>query len=690
MERMSFSWPSICLAFLLAFAPIESSDGFVGAGAKTSLIFSTVGRSRYDFDIFTLPVPSSLRADDNGAELLLTDGKSINYNGFFPSSSSLQSLISGADDSVEALVYVSERNGTSNIYLNARRSGNGNRRSTLDSLATLSTPLLRLEPESLLSQRDRPSISGNHLIYVSTHEDSGIPRMGWAAVYSTHIPSGKTKRLTPKGTVDFSPSVSPSGEWTAVASSAEGSYSGETGDLFTQITLFRTVDGSDRTIVIDHGGWPCWGDDSTLYFHRKSDDGWWSIFKASLSQNFSVVAVDRITPPGFHAFTPATGNGFLVMATRRSSSAFRHIEMLDLATGDFIEITSPVSPRAHHFNPFVSPDSSKIGYHRCRGGARALSLEHMQSPYPDISLFRIDGHFPSFSPDGRRIAYVEMPGLFVMNADGSGKQKISEESVFPTAWDWKRESVIYTSRGPSFDTSSTEVDVVSISLKEDELGSLSPTIKKLTHNAQNNAFPSPSPDGRSLVFRSGRSGYKNLYIMDAVEGEEAGIRQLTSGPWTDTMPTWSPDGDWIAFSSNRELPGSSNFSLYLIHPNGTGLKSVVVSGVGGRVNHACFSPDSKRIAFGADYAGVSAEVVSTPNSVLPYGEIFVANIDGSDVRRLTHNAYEDGTPAWGPRFLEPYDVEELLAADSRCQFDDQDFLAPPESLANKGICLKSS
>ena len=178
--------------------------------------------------------------------------------------------------------------------------------------------------------------------------------------------------------------------------------------------------------------------------------------------------------------------------------------------------------------------------------------------------------------------------------------------------------------------------------------------------------------------------------MDAVEGEEAGIRQLTSGPWNDTMPTWSPDGDWIAFSSNRELPGSSNFSLYLIHPNGTGLKRVVVSGVGGRVNHACFSPDSKRIAFGADYAGVFAEVVSTPNSVLPYGEIFVANIDGSDVRRLTHNAYEDGTPAWGPRFLEPYDVGEFLPADSRCQLDDQYFLAPPESLANKGICLKSS
>ena len=38
-----------------------------------------------------------------------------------------------------------------------------------------------------------------------------------------------------------------------------------------------------------------------------------------------------------------------------------------------------------------------------------------------------------------------------------------------------------------------------------------------------------------IVFRSARSGHKNLYLMDA-RGEEYGLTRLTAGPWTDTMP----------------------------------------------------------------------------------------------------------------------------------------------------------
>ncbi|XP_078434004.1 uncharacterized protein LOC144705279 [Wolffia australiana] len=691
---------SPAIFFLLSLLLLGVASAALGDGGKTSIVFSTVGRSRYEFDIFTLHSPSpSLRSDYSGDEVLLTDGQSINYNGFFPGEdSALLSYLPAselAEGSLQALIYVSERNGTSNIYLNLHESvdinGGGNRRSSLEVKNRRSVALLRAEAEARFSQRDRPCVSGEHLIYVSTHEDSGVPRKSWAAIYSTHVASGETKRLTPRGVVDLSPSVSPSGKWTAVASSPDGSYTGESGELRTSIVVFRTVDGSERTIVDDHGGWPCWGDDSTLYFHRKSDDGWWSIFRVTLNGDFSVASVDRVTPPGFHAFTPATGKGFLVMATRRPTSDYRHIELLDLASGEFVEITRRVSPLAHHFNPFVSPDSSRIGYHRCRGGrgnGAALALESMQSPLEDISLFRIDGHFPSFSPDGRRIAFVELPGLFVMNADGSGKRQISTGNFFPTAWHPKKD-VIYSSQGPDFSSPNTKVDVVAISLVQGGDGTLSPAIKKLTNGEGNNAFPSPSPDGKWVVYRSGRSGHNNLYIMDAEEGESKSLRQLTSGLWNDTMCTWSPDGEWIAFSSNRENPGTANFTLFMIHPNGTGLRKVAQSGHGGRVNHASFSPDSRRIVFGTDYAGVSAEVISTPNSVLPYGEIFVANIDGTGLRRLTHNAYEDGTPAWSPTFLNPVDVKEALDAGSRCKFDDQEFLDARVLLSiGSATCLK--
>jgi Tol biopolymer transport system component len=60
-----------------------------------------------------------------------------------------------------------------------------------------------------------------------------------------------------------------------------------------------------------------------------------------------------------------------------------------------------------------------------------------------------------------------------------------------------------------------EVGVVVVSLGNEDSHV---SIKKLTVGGQNNTFPYPSPDGKWLVFRSGRSGHKNLYIMDAEDG----------------------------------------------------------------------------------------------------------------------------------------------------------------------------
>ncbi|MQL05697.1 hypothetical protein EI015_26875, partial [Escherichia coli] len=99
-----------------------------------------------------------------------------------------------------------------------------------------------------------------------------------------------------------------------------------------------------------------------------------------------------------------------------------------------------------------------------------------------------------------------------------------------------------------------EVDIVSISVDDVDQNNNN-NVKRLTLDGKNNAFPSLSPDGKWIVFRSGRSGHKNLYIMDAVHGERNGLRRLTEGPWTDTMCNWSPDGEWIAFASDRHNPG---------------------------------------------------------------------------------------------------------------------------------------
>ncbi|XP_020583635.1 uncharacterized protein LOC110026822 [Phalaenopsis equestris] len=682
-----FFLPSLFFVFLL-LVPVRSTS---------SIVFTTLGRSLYGFDIFSTPTSPSTHQ----TELQLTDGISVNYNGFFPSSpSSVLSLInhsssSSHTDQLDALVYVTERSGYSTIYLDLYSSSYSpsNRRATLELPTRLHFSLLSpADGRPSVSMKDRPSLSGDRLVFVSTHQPSQSPRQSWAAVYSTHLPSGSTIRLTPHGIADYSPAVSPSGQWTALL--PPRGWTGEVQELNTDIYIFKTIDGSARTLVIEHGGWPCWADDSTIYFHRRSSDGWWSVYRAAISTHGNaplLISLDRITPPGFHAFTPAVSAAapeLIAVATRRSSSQFRHIELLDLRDGknDYVEVTRVISPKTHHFNPFFSPDASRIGYHRCRGsrnsGNPPLLLESITSLSPEkFSLFRIDGSFPSFSPDGRQIAYVNLPGLYVVNSDGSNPRELYNGNAFGTAWDWKRKGVIYTSDGPDFAVESAEVDVISITLSEDD-DRAEPYIKKLTTGGKNNAFPSPSPDGKWVVFRSGRSGHKNLYVMDAVEGESEGIYQLTEGSWSDTMCNWSPDGEWIAFASDRHNPGGGSFSIYMIHPNGTGLRRVVHSGDGGRTNHPWFSPDSASLVFTSDYAGVSAEPISNPHHYQPYGEIFTVKIDGSDIKRLTHNSFEDGTPTWSPFFLEPSDVAETLRGVAHCRFDDCHWLSVPGRINN--------
>ncbi|CAN6297115.1 unnamed protein product [Urochloa humidicola] len=638
------------LLILAAPAPALAADG--------TIVFATMGRSRYAFDVFALPL-TPLSSSSPAAEVRLTDGTSINYNGHFAPSS-------------DSLLFVSERNGTLNLYASPILSAS--RREALQ-VTDPPSPLLPWDPVAL---KDRPTLTpdGAHLVYVSTAEPAGAPRQSWAAVYITHLPSGSTRRLTPHGVADFSPAVSPSGEWTAAASSGPDGWVGKVENLHTDIYAFRTSDGSRRTLAIRNGGWPTWADDTTLFFHRRDSHGWYGVYRAKLSfaaGEVSAASVERVTPPGFHAFTPAASPGapgLVAVATRRPGSNFRHIEVIDVIANAYLEVTRPVAPRAHHFNPFVSPDGARVGYHRCRGsgnGDAPLLLETIKSPAPEaFSLFRVDGSYPSFSHDGKRIAFVGLPGLFVVNADGSGgHRKILSDNAFATAWDWKRKDVIYTSVGPDFASVMTEVDVVAVTLGDGD----SISIKRLTAGSANNAFPSASPDGKWVVFRSGRSGHKNLYIMDAKDGEAGGIRRLTEGAWTDTMCNWSPDGEWIAFASDRQDPGRGSFAIYTVHPNGSALRRVVHSGDGGVTTHPWFSPDSKKLVFTSEYAGVSAEPVSNPHLYQP-GEIFTVNIDGSGVRRLTHDSFEDGTPSWAPYDLEPKDVGEALQASEACAFED--------------------
>lgn len=604
-----------------------------------TVIFTTVGRTQYGFDTFSVPLNSPT------TEHCLTDGISVNFNAQFV-------------DNQLSIVFISERSGSPRVYL---------------SNSPNSAPkLLPSAPGSCF--HDRPIIRNDRLYFISAHENPHKPFTSWSALYFTGLDgSDSVTRLTPRGSVDFSPAVSESGKFVAVASYGSRSWGGEFQELHTEIVVFRSSDPDRRVVVSGRGGWPSWSGDSTVYFHRQAEDGWWSIFRVEIPENLdsSVPPVPiRVTPAGLHCFTPAAMNDRkrVVVATRRPDNKFRHIEIYNSGTDEFDPITQKLNPSFHHYNPFVSPDSNYIGYHRFRGESShgELTIPHFEriiSPINELRMIRINGSFPTQSPDGNFIAFnPDFVGLRIVKADGSKCVTVlKDRTAFYNSWSPTEKNVIYSSLGPIFGPARATVQIARTTINSDDLNDgdsdeVAGEVKILTkEDTGNNAFPACSPDGKFLVFRSGRSGHKNLYIIDAVNGDFGGeARRLTDGPWIDTMPSWSPAGDLIAFSSNMHNPKNTEaFSIYVIRPDGSNLRRVHVAGPEGssdvdkeRINHVCFSRDGEWLLFTSNLGGVSAEPVSMPNQFQPYGDLFVVRLDGTGLRRLTWSAYENGTPTW--------------------------------------------
>ena len=150
-----------------------------------------------------------------------------------------------------------------------------------------------------------------------------------------------------------------------------------------------------------------------------------------------------------------------------------------------------------------------------------------------------------------------------MNADGSNRSVLfedAEKSAVAPAWSPKGDRIAF-GLGRFFQTLNGPA-VADIAV----IGADGKGLKVLTDGKGNNGFPSWSPDGRRLVYRSSDGKTSGLFILDVETGEVEGIEDRLDAATT------SRPGRRPATSSPSPAIMDGDYELCTIKPDGTGFK----------------------------------------------------------------------------------------------------------------------
>jgi Tol biopolymer transport system component len=203
---------------------------------------------------------------------------------------------------------------------------------------------------------------------------------------------------------------------------------------------------------------------------------------------------------------------------------------------------------------------------------------------------------PTWSPDGRKIAFVGDGVIYVMNADGSGKRRLT-----PNAAHFRPDF------GPDFGPA------------------WSPDGRKIAFDTLRHAGPHACSDGYPSAGCN-----REIYVMNA---DGSGQRRLTRDPGIDQGVTWSPDGRELLFHRAKYPPLAPKrgalSGFYVMNADGSGQRRLAAA-----TGTAAWSPDGRMIAFRR----------GTGNA----RDVYVINADGSGLRRLTHSPGMDLDPTWSP------------------------------------------
>lgn len=184
------------------------------------------------------------------------------------------------------------------------------------------------------------------------------------------------------------------------------------------------------------------------------------------------------------------------------------------------------------------------------------------------------------------------------------------------------------------------------------------------------------PDGKALLFQSERDAANPFYQIYLLDLESGDARRVSPGSGKTTCAFFQPKTQRMLFSSTHEDPQAEakqkselefrasgktrryawdydpEYEIYTANTDGSELKRLTRSS--GYDAEASFSPDGSLIVFSSTRAAYPLENLSSQDRArfdkdpAYFADIYVMNSDGSNVRRITQSPGYDGGPFFSP------------------------------------------
>jgi Tol biopolymer transport system component len=249
---------------------------------------------------------------------------------------------------------------------------------------------------------------------------------------------------------------------------------------------------------------------------------------------------------------------------------------------------------------------------------------------------------PSFSPDGNYVAYTSNDhgslDVVVMPLAGGAARRLvatAADEAQP-AWSPDGARIAFTSaRGHGGRLSAVSGLSALSPFVQGQGGDIllvpaagGPPVKLV----ERGSYPAWSPDGKSVVFQSDRSGHWDIWTVAANGGEP---RPLTQDADADFQPSWSPDGRFVAYASLDA--GLREGRLKLVASGGSATPRVLKLPAQSVASPA-WSPDGAWIYFAA------APTITSSQTSLFRVSFDTAGDESPLVERLTLGATADLNP----------------------------------------------